>query len=245
MALLQIQDLHVSIQGKEILKGITMDIRDDEIHAVMGPNGSGKSTLSYVIMGHPEYTVTQGDILFEGSSILELSPDERSKKGIFLSFQYPLAIPGVTVANFLRTAMNAHRTTDLSVVECNTLVKEKMTLLGMDASFLTRYLNDGFSGGEKKRMEILQMAMLSPRIAILDETDSGTDVDALRVIADGINAVRSRSKQGILLITHYERILKLLVPDRVSVLLDGRIVETGDAHLAAYIEQNGYKKYFC
>jgi len=243
MTRLEIKNLHVSIEGKEILKGIDLTLEDHEVHTIMGPNGSGKSTLAYTIMGHPDYEITDGTITVDGVAINELSPDERSKLGLFLSFQYPLAIPGVTVSNFLRTAMNAHQETPLSVVEANKVIAEKLQLLEMDTSFLKRYVNDGFSGGEKKRMEILQMAALQPKLAVLDETDSGTDVDALRIIAEGINKIRAKQQLGILLITHYDRILHLITPDRVSVIMEGKVVATGGADLGSKIEKEGYAQF--
>src|SRR5512137_2380645 len=218
MSQLEIKDLHVSIDGKEILKGVNLIAKQGETHAIMGPNGTGKSTLAYTLMGHPSYTVTQGEVLFKGQNILELQPDERSRLGIFLAFQYPVAISGVTVANFLRTALNARRRAankedkGIPIPEFRKLLTEKMQMLKMDPAFAGRYLNDGFSGGEKKRAEILQMAILKPQIAVLDETDSGLDIDALRIVSEGVNALRG-SDVGVLVITHYQRILNYIKPD--------------------------------
>jgi Fe-S cluster assembly ATP-binding protein len=249
---LVIRDLHVGIEGKEILKGLDLEVRKGEIHALMGPNGSGKSTLANTLMGHPKYEVTQGDILFKGESILEMEPDERSRAGLFLAFQYPVAIPGLTVANFLRTALNTRiapaatngsgampHKKGIAPKEFRALLKEKMGLLKMDESFAGRYLNDGFSGGEKKRAEILQMAVLKPEIAIMDETDSGLDIDALRIVADGVNALAGPG-MGVLVITHYNRILNYIKPDRVHVMVDGRIQVSGGADLALKLESQGY-----
>jgi len=245
MSQLEITDLRVSIDGKEILKGVSLTVKKGEVHAIMGPNGTGKSTLAYTLMGHPNYEVTGGEILFKGRSLLDLKPDERSRLGLFLAFQYPVAIPGVTVANFLRTALNAHRRAQdpgdkgIPVPEFRKLLKEKMELLKVDQAFAGRYLNEGFSGGEKKRAEILQMATLRPEIAVLDETDSGLDIDALRVVADGVNALTG-PEMGVLLITHYQRLLNYVKPDRVHVMMGGRIVESGDADLALSLEEHGY-----
>ncbi|MEJ5313326.1 MULTISPECIES: Fe-S cluster assembly ATPase SufC [Anaerolinea] len=245
MSELVIKNLHVAIEGKEIIRGLDLTIRQGEVHAIMGPNGTGKSTLAYTLMGHPSYEVTEGEVWFKGQNILELEPDERSRLGIFLAFQYPVAIPGVTVANFLRTAINARRRAEnpedkgIPIPEFRKLLKSKMELLKMDPSFAGRYLNDGFSGGEKKRAEILQMAMLQPEIAILDETDSGLDIDALRIVAEGVNALRGKDL-GVLVITHYQRILNYITPDFVHIMLGGRIVESGDAELALHLEEHGY-----
>ena len=245
MSQLEIKNLHVNIDGKEILKGLDLTIEQGKIHAIMGPNGTGKSTLAYTLMGHPSYTVTEGEVHFKGQNILELEPDERSRLGIFLAFQYPVAIPGVTVANFLRTAINARRRAvnaedkGMPIPEFRKLLKEKMDLLRMDHTFAGRYLNEGFSGGEKKRAEILQLAALKPEIAILDETDSGLDIDALRIVADGVNALMNND-MGILVITHYQRLLNYIKPDYVHVMLDGRIVESGGADLALHLEDQGY-----
>lgn len=242
---LEIRNLHVSVNDREILKGVNLTIRKGEIHAIMGPNGTGKSTLAYTLMGHPGYTVTEGEVLFKGQNILELEADERSRLGIFLAFQYPVAIPGVTVANFLRTALNARRRAEnpddkgIPIPEFRKLLKEKMELLKMDPSFAGRYLNDGFSGGEKKRAEILQMAVLQPEIAILDETDSGLDIDALRIVANGVNALMGPNL-GVLVITHYQRLLNYIKPHFVHVMMDGRIVESGGPELALQLEEHGY-----
>ena len=242
---LEIRNLHVNIEGKEILKGLNLTIRKGEVHAIMGPNGTGKSTLAYALMGHPAYTVTDGEVWFKGENILELEPDQRSRKGIFLAFQYPVSIPGVTVANFLRTAINARRRAEnpadkgIPIPEFRKRMKEQMDRLKMDTAFAGRYLNDGFSGGEKKRAEVLQMAMLRPEIAILDETDSGLDIDALRIVSEGVNALRG-PELGILVITHYQRILNYIKPDFVHVMLGGRVVESGEADLALHLEEHGY-----
>jgi Fe-S cluster assembly ATP-binding protein len=246
MSLLEIRNLHVSIEGKEILKGLDLTVEQGKVHAIMGPNGTGKSTLAYTLMGHPSYTVTEGEVVFKGQNVLELEPDERSRLGIFLAFQYPVAIPGVTVANFLRTALNARRRAvnpedkGMPIPEFRKLLKEKMATLKMDQQFAGRYLNEGFSGGEKKRAEILQMATLKPEIAILDETDSGLDIDALRIVADGVNALMSKDL-GVLVITHYQRLLNYIKPDHVHVMLGGRIVESGGPELALHLEEKGYE----
>ena len=245
MSQLVIQNLHVSIDGKEILKGVDLTIQQGEIHAVMGPNGTGKSTLAYTLMGHPSYEVTQGEVHFKDQNILDLKPDERSRLGLFLAFQYPVSIPGVTVANFLRTALNARRRSNnpedkgIPIPEFRKMLIEQLTLLKMDQAFAGRYLNDGFSGGEKKRAEILQMATLKPEIAILDETDSGLDIDALRVVAEGVNAM-SGPDLGVLVITHYQRLLNYIKPNFVHIMLDGRIVESGGPDLALHLEDQGY-----
>ena len=245
MSQLEIKNLHVSIEDKEILKGLSLTIKQGEIHAIMGPNGTGKSTLAYTLMGHPNYTVTAGEVIFKGQNLLELEPDERSRLGVFLAFQYPVAIPGVTVANFLRSAINSRRRAvnpedkGLPIPEFRKMLKEKMDTLKMDHTFAGRYLNDGFSGGEKKRAEILQMATLKPEIAILDETDSGLDIDALRIVAEGVNAL-SGSDLGVLVITHYQRLLNYIKPQFVHIMLDGRIVESGGPELALHLEEHGY-----
>ncbi|HSF82156.1 MAG TPA: Fe-S cluster assembly ATPase SufC [Anaerolineales bacterium] len=245
MSELSIHNLHVNVEGKEILKGVDLTVKPGEIHALMGPNGTGKSTLAYALMGHPSYEVTDGEVWFKGQNILELEPDERSHLGIFLAFQYPIAIPGVSVANFLRSAINAQRKSTnpedkgISIPEFRRLLKERMDLLKMDHSFAGRYLNEGFSGGEKKRAEILQMATLKPEIAILDETDSGLDIDALRIVAEGVNALHS-TDLGVLVITHYQRILNYIKPEFVHIMLDGRIAESGGADLAMHLEEHGY-----
>jgi len=246
MSQLEIRNLHVSIEGKEILKGVDLTVEQGKVHAIMGPNGTGKSTLAYTLMGHPSYTVTEGEVFFKGQNLLELKPDERSRLGIFLAFQYPVAIPGVTVANFLRTALNARRRAQNSedkgipIPEFRKMLKEKMNLLHVDQNFAGRYLNEGFSGGEKKRAEILQMATLTPEIAILDETDSGLDIDALRIVADGVNALMNKDL-GMLIITHYQRLLNYIKPDYVHVMLDGKIVESGGPDLALHLEDQGYE----
>jgi Fe-S cluster assembly ATP-binding protein len=243
---LEIQGLHASIDGKEILKGIDLELSKGEIHAVMGPNGSGKSTLANVLMGHPAYEVTAGTVRFKGIDLLELEPNERSLLGVFLAFQYPHAVPGVTVSSFMRQVINAHRrgghdgTDDpISVKDFAALLRSNMELLEVDRSMAGRYLNDGFSGGEKKRIEILQMAMLKPELAILDETDSGLDIDALKVVANGVNELAGPGL-GVLVITHYQRILDYIRPDRVHVLVDGRIVRSGGPELAHELEAGGY-----
>ena len=246
MAQLEIKNLHVSIDGKEILKGLDLTVEQGKVHAIMGPNGTGKSTLAYTLMGHPNYTVTEGEVFFKEQNVLELEPDERARLGMFLAFQYPVAIPGVTVANFLRTAINARRRAQnpedkgIPIPEFRKLLKEKMVMLKMDQNFAGRYLNEGFSGGEKKRAEILQLATLNPEIAVLDETDSGLDIDALRIVADGVNALMSKD-MGVLLITHYQRLLNYIKPDFVHVMLDGRIVESGGPDLALHLEEQGYE----
>ncbi len=245
MSELSIRNVHVSIDGKEILKGVDLTIRQGEIHALMGPNGTGKSTLAYALMGHPSYVITDGEVWFKGQNILELEPDQRSHLGIFLAFQYPVAIPGVSVANFLRSALNARRKANnpedkgVPIPEFRKVLKERMDLLKMDHSFAGRYLNEGFSGGEKKRAEILQMAALRPEIAILDETDSGLDIDALRIVSEGVNALRSE-ELGVLVITHYQRILNYIKPDYVHIMLGGRVVESGGPDLALHLEEHGY-----
>nr|MBI4156313.1 Fe-S cluster assembly ATPase SufC [Candidatus Woesearchaeota archaeon] len=241
MADLEIKNLHVSMEGKEILKGVNLEINKGEIHALMGPNGSGKTTLSFVIMGHPSYKIEKGNIFFRGKDITEMKADERARLGLFLSFQYPHEVSGVTMANFLRTAVNARNNSKVNVLEFKKLLDEKMEMLSMDKGFAFRYLNEGFSGGEKKKAEILQLAVLNPEIAILDESDSGTDVDSLKIISEGINKIKKESDIGILLITHYNRILQYVKPDKVHILIDGRIVKSGDASLAHEIEEKGYK----
>ena len=225
-SLLSVHDLHVSVEGKEILKGLNLTVNTGEVHALMGPNGSGKSTLSFCLMGHPKYQITSGQILYQGKDIAELAPNERAAAGIFLAFQYPTAIPGVTIANFLRAALRGVRGGDVPVKEFRQAVKTQLKALGIPESFMSRYVNDGFSGGEKKRLEILQMAVLSPSLAVLDETDSGLDIDALKTVAEGINALRS-PERGILLITHYQRLLNYITPDHVHVLVSGRVVRSG------------------
>jgi Fe-S cluster assembly ATP-binding protein len=247
-----VKDLHVSVEGKEILKGLNLQVPKGEVHALMGPNGSGKSTFANTLMGHPRYEVTSGEILFRGENIAEMETDERSRAGLFMAFQYPVAIPGLTVANFLRSALNARlappdtngsgatpRSRGIAPKEFRALLREKMALLHMDESFAGRYLNDGFSGGEKKRAEILQMAILKPEIAIMDETDSGLDIDALRIVSEGVNAL-SGPEMGVLVITHYQRILNYIRPHKVHVMLDGRITMSGGPELALQLEEKGY-----
>jgi Fe-S cluster assembly ATP-binding protein len=241
MSQLEIKNLHVSIGDKEIVKGLSLTIKGGEVHAIMGPNGTGKSTLSKAIAGHPDYTITSGEVLLDGVSILEKEADERARAGIFLAFQYPSEIPGVSIANFLRAALQA-RLADGEEIDASGYYKRlyaKMDLLKIDRKFTSRAVNDGFSGGEKKRCEILQMAMLEPKVALMDETDSGLDIDALRIVADGVNTMRSPDL-GVLLITHYQRLLDYIVPDYVHVMYDGRIVKSGDKNLAHELEAKGY-----
>ena len=239
--MLHIQDLYVSIEGKEILKGFNLQVAPGEIHALMGPNGAGKSTLAKVLAGHPAYEVTSGAIFFEGQNISELSPEERAKLGLFMSFQYPLEIPGVTNFQFLHAAYNSCKGT-ISEAEFEKLLQEKMNLMNMKAEFKDRSLNEGFSGGEKKRNEILQMAVLEPKMAILDETDSGLDIDAMKIVADGVKKLLN-SDRGLLLITHYQRLLDYIKPDFVHVVIDGKIAETGSFELALKLEKQGYNVY--
>ncbi len=246
---LVIRNLRVDVEGQEILKGLNLELNKGEVHAIMGPNGSGKSTLANTLMGHPAYEVTEGGIWFKGQNLIELAADERSRLGLFLAFQYPSAIPGVSAANFLRTAVNARRNGSeasgngggggMPMREFRKLLKDKMAMLKMDPSFARRYLNDGFSGGEKKRMELLQMAMLQPEIAVLDETDSGLDIDALRIVSEGVNQLMSPDL-GVLVITHYQRILNYIKPEYVHILVDGRIAMSGGAELALELEERGY-----
>jgi len=241
MSSLEIRNLHVSTGDKEIVKGVTLAINTGEIHAVMGPNGAGKSTLAKAIAGHPDYVITEGDVLIDGASILEKETDERSRLGIFLAFQYPSEIPGVSIANFLRAAIQA-RMAEGEEIDASGFYKrlyQKMDLLKIDRKFTSRSVNEGFSGGEKKRSEILQMAMLEPRFALMDETDSGLDIDALKIVADGVNQLRGPNL-GILLITHYQRLLGYIIPDFVHVMIDGRIVKSGDKALALALESRGY-----
>jgi Fe-S cluster assembly ATP-binding protein len=239
--LFQIEDLHVAVDGAPILKGIDLVVGEGEVHALMGPNGSGKSTLANTLLASPDYEITKGRILFKGEDITDWPTDIRGKAGIFLAFQYPEEIPGVPVVQFLRQALSARKGIDLSVLELRLTIMEWMERLGMDPSFGDRYLNEGFSGGEKKRNEVLQMAILEPEVAILDETDSGLDIDALRVVANGVREVqRTRPELGVLLITHYQRILDELKPDRVHILIDGRIVDSGGPELAKRLEVDGY-----
>lgn len=244
-ATLEIRDLHVAVEDTKILKGVDLTVGQGEIHALMGPNGTGKSTLAYALMGHPKYDVTQGQMLFNGQDLEDLEPDERARLGLFLAFQYPVAIPGVSLANFLRSAINARLRADnpdekgISIPKFRKMLKEKMDLLQMPHEFAGRYLNEGFSGGEKKRAEILQMAVLEPEIAVLDETDSGLDIDALRIVASGVDALAG-PELGVLIITHYQRILNYIKPDHVHIMLDGQIVESGGADLAEHLEEHGY-----
>ena len=241
--MLTIENLHAQVEGKQILNGIDLDVKAGEVHAIMGPNGSGKSTLSSVIAGHQDYEVNQGTMLLEGEDLADLSPEERAHKGIFLSFQYPVEIPGVSVTNFIKTAINASRKAKgLEDMAANVMLKkirEKSSLLEIDSRFLSRSLNEGFSGGEKKRNEIFQMAMLEPKLSILDETDSGLDIDALKIVANGVNKLRSK-ENAIIVITHYQRLLEYIVPDFVHVLFDGKIVKSGTKDLAVELEEKGY-----
>jgi Fe-S cluster assembly ATP-binding protein len=237
--MLKIENLRIEIDGNEIVKGLDLEVGKGEIHAIMGPNGSGKSTLANVLMGHPRYEVIDGSVTFEGEDVLELEPDERAKLGMFLAFQYPSEVPGVSVANFLRTAVNSVREQELSPMEMYRLLQEKMAVMQMDPKFAERYLNEGFSGGEKKRNEILQMLMLEPKLAIMDETDSGLDIDALQVVARGVNELRGPEFSAVI-ITHYQRILRYIQPDRVHVMLDGRLVTSGGKKLADELEDRGY-----
>jgi Fe-S cluster assembly ATP-binding protein len=254
---LVIRDLHATVEGKEILRGVNLTVKQGETHALMGPNGSGKSTLANVIMGHPKYEVTQGEVLFKGLNILDLSPDKRARLGLFLAFQYPSSVPGVSVGNFLRRALEARREgynptasaepsgqapkrKGIPPAEFRKLLNEKMKVLRVDSTFVNRYLNEGFSGGEKKRAEILQLAMLEPTMAILDETDSGLDIDALRIVAEGVNALRG-PQMGVLIITHYQRILNYIAPDIVHVMYRGEVIKTGGPELALALEQRGYE----
>ena len=241
--MLTIENLHAQVEGKQILNGIDLDVKAGEVHAIMGPNGSGKSTLSSVIAGHQDYEVNHGTMLLEGEDLVDLSPEERAHKGIFLSFQYPVEIPGVSVTNFIKTAINASRKAKgLEDMPANVMLKkirEKSSLLEIDSRFLSRSLNEGFSGGEKKRNEIFQMAMMEPKLSILDETDSGLDIDALKIVANGVNRLRSKDN-AIIVITHYQRLLEYIVPDFVHVLFDGKIVKSGTKDLALELEEKGY-----
>ena len=248
---LVVKNLHVAVEGKEILKGLSLEIAKGEIHALMGPNGSGKSTFANTLMGHPKYDVTAGEMFFRGQNLLEMETDERARAGLFMAFQYPVAIPGLTFSSFLRAALNARlapsggedgnmpKKKGIAPKEFRELLREKMTLLKVDETFASRYLNDGFSGGEKKRAEILQMAVLKPIIAIMDETDSGLDIDALRIVSEGVNALAG-PEMGVLVITHYNRILNYIKPHKVHVMMDGRIVTQGGAELALELESRGY-----
>src|SRR5690242_8636110 len=247
MSTLEIKDLHVTVktddEDKEILKGVTLTIRDGETHAIMGPNGSGKSTLAYSIAGHPKYTVTKGQVLLDGEDVLEMAVDERARAGLFLAMQYPVEVPGVSMSNFLRSAATAMRGEAPKVRHWVKEVKGAMSDLDIDPAFAERSVNEGFSGGEKKRHEVLQMALLKPKIAVLDETDSGLDVDALRVVSQGVNAFRASGDVGVLLITHYTRILQHIKPDVVHVFAGGRVVESGGPELADELERNGYERF--
>ena len=241
--LLEVKDLHAGIEGKEILKGLNLQVNKGEVHAIMGPNGSGKSTLSKVLAGHPSYEVIAGEVLYEGKNLLELEPDERARDGVFMAFQYPVEVPGVSNSQFLRLAYNEkmkhHGQEELDPLEFNDYLKEKAKVVDMDPQFFKRSVNEGFSGGEKKRNEILQMAVLEPKLAILDETDSGLDIDALRIVAEGVNKLRS-SENAIILVTHYQRLLNYITPDFVHVLANGKIVKEGGKELALELEEKGY-----
>jgi Fe-S cluster assembly ATP-binding protein len=243
MSMLDVKDLHVNAEGKEILKGLDLHVNAGEVHAIMGPNGSGKSTLARALSGHPQYEVTRGQVLFEGKDLLAMDPDERAREGVFMAFQYPVEIAGVSNANFLKAALNAKRKhfgqPELDAMEFMSLVQEKAKLLEIDKSMLMRAVNEGFSGGEKKRNEIFQMALLEPRLAILDETDSGLDIDALKLVAGGVNAMRAPGR-GFIVVTHYQRLLNYIVPDFVHVLSGGRIVKSGGKELALELEAKGY-----
>ena len=241
--LLEIKNLHATIDGKEILKGINLTVKAGEVHAIMGPNGSGKSTLSNVLVGHPAYTVTEGEIIYKGKNLLELSPEDRSHEGLFLSFQYPVEIPGVSITNFMRAAVNAKREylgqEPMNATEFLKMMREKRAMVNLDSKLANRSVNEGFSGGEKKRNEIFQMAMLEPTLSILDETDSGLDIDALRIVANGVNMLKTPENASIV-ITHYQRLLDYIVPDIVDVLVDGRIVMSGPKELVMELEEKGY-----
>ena len=249
MADFEIKDLRARVEGREILKGVSLSLDKGEVHAVMGPNGSGKSTLSHTLMGHPGYEVTGGEFLLKGRNLLQLAPDERARLGLYLAFQYPVVVPGITMANFLRTALNSRRGYDgkdkskaVTPKEFRQLIKDSMQVLRMDDSFLSRYINEGFSGGEKKRAEILQMAVLKPEIAILDETDSGLDIDSIKFVSEAINRMRGPDL-GVLIITHYTRILQFIKPDFVHVLVDGRFVRSGGPEVAEELEAKGYSEW--
>lgn len=235
-----IKDLEVSAQDQQIIKGVSLTLKEGEINVLMGPNGSGKSTLAQVLMGHPGFEAEEGQAFFEGVEILDLEPDERAAKGIFLSFQYPSEVPGVTISSYLRMIYNKRFDENLTPVRFRKMIKEKMGMLGIDESFLDRYLNEGFSGGEKKRMEILQMLVLEPKLAILDETDSGLDIDAIKIVSDSINKLHKKTNMTVLLITHYSRILKYIEPDKVFVMQEGKITKSGGKELAQELEERGY-----
>ena len=237
-----VKDLHVVVEKNEILKGLNLTVPQGEVHALMGPNGSGKSTLAYTLMGHPNYTVTGGEVIFKGQNILDLESEERARLGLFLAFQYPTAITGVTMFNFLRTAVKAIHGDSITPTQFRKQIREKMALLKMDDSFMRRYLNDGFSGGEKKRAEILQLALLRPEFAIMDETDSGLDIDALRTVAQGVSSLAD-GRMGVLIITHYQRILNYIKPEHVHIMVNGAIVESGGGELVDQLEQRGYEKW--
>ncbi len=236
-----IEDLHVSLEDKEIIKGVNLSIKKGEVVALMGPNGSGKSTIASVLMGSSKFKITKGKIILNGEDITTANPEIRAEKGLFLSFQYPSEISGVSLSNFLRTALNTLKKTNISVIDFYKLLKDKMSMLKMDEKFARRYLNEGFSGGEKKKAEILQLAILEPKFAILDETDSGTDIDSLKIIADGINTIKKNTNMGVLLITHYNRILQYIKPDQVHIFVDGKIKKTGSHDLAIELENKGYE----
>ncbi len=241
--LLEIKNLGVAIEGKQIINGLSLQVNSGEVHAIMGPNGSGKSTLCYAVMGHPEYTVTGGEVLLNGKNIFEMEVDKRAKAGLFLAFQYPVEVPGVTLQNFLRTAYNSHKGEDgnkkVNVLKFWGFLKSKLQMLGIDESFANRYLNDGFSGGEKKRAEILQMAVLEPQVALLDETDSGLDIDALKAVAEGVNKLMNPN-MAVVMITHYQRLLNYIKPQFVHIMAGGRIIKTGGPELALELEERGY-----
>ncbi len=242
--LFTITNLHAEVaeEGVEILRGVDLEVRSGEIHAIMGPNGSGKSTLAKVISGHPAYEVTDGEILYRGESVLDMEPDERARAGIFLAFQYPVEVPGVSIANFMRTAINAKRGEEIDIFDFHDLLVEKMEMLEMETAFAERSVNEGFSGGEKKRNEILQLAMLEPTLALMDETDSGLDIDALKIVSQGINRIkREKPEMAVLLITHYQRMLNYITPDFVHVMVEGRIIRSGGPELALELEEKGYE----
>ena len=242
MSQLEIRNLHVEVEGAEILKGVDLSVERGEVVALMGPNGSGKSTLAYALAGHPAYSVTKGEMFFEGQDVAEMSPDKRARLGLFLGFQYPQEIGGVSLANFLRTAMNSRRSEKIPVRDFIKVLKENLSLLKMDEQFSRRYLNDGFSGGEKKRAEILQMAMLRPKLAVLDETDSGLDISSLKIVAEGINKIKDEN-MSVLLITHYQRFLNYIEPDRIVIMAGGRVVKEGSSKLAEELEKKGYEDF--